>query len=137
MTIGTEEHPLKRIENGERHTLFRSHENPVNAKKRWIASSLNVVGEVVVDNGAVRALRDGNSLLPAGVIDIKGDFKRGDTIEIKDCQLRKVGVGISAYSSRDARMIMGHKSQDIENLVGFSGRNELIHRDNMVVESED
>lgn len=134
LTSGVKEHPLKAIEGGVKHTLFVSHESPVNARKRWIANSLKILGEVVVDNGAVKALKSGNSLLPAGVVDIKGEFKRGDTIEIKDCKLKKIGLGITAYSSRDARMIMGHQSQDIENLVGFSGRNELIHRDNMVVE---
>jgi glutamate 5-kinase len=136
LTLGTNLNPIKTLEEGGKHTLFISQENSINARKRWIASSLNIAGVIVVDNGAVRALRAGNSLLPAGVVDIKGVFKRGDTVEIKDCSLKKVGLGISAYSSRDAKMIMGHKSQDIENLVGFSGRNELIHRDNMVVESE-
>lgn len=132
---GNKKNPIKSLLKGGKHTLFMSDDTPMNARKRWIGSSLNATGEIIVDDGAVRALKNGSSLLPAGVVDVKGEFERGDTVEIKDCKLKKIGVGISAYSAEDARLIMGHQSQEIEHIVGFSGRNELVHRDNMVVEA--
>lgn len=133
LTLGTNNHPVKALQSGGKHTLFISSETPISARKRWIASSLNVTGEIYIDNGAVAALKKGNSLLPAGIVDVVGKFSRGDTVEIKDCRMNKIGVGITAYSSRDAKMIMGHQSAEIENIIGFLGREELIHRDNMVI----
>ncbi len=133
LTLGTKKNPIKRLLEGGRHTLFVSKDTPVSARKRWIASSISIGGEIIVDDGAVKALKVGKSLLPAGVIDIKGSFDRGDTVHIKDCKLKKIGLGLVAYSSDDAKMIMGHQSQEIENIVGFSGRDELVHRDNLVL----
>ena len=134
LTKGNQNHPIKSLLSGAKHTLFISKKNPISARKQWIASSLTVSGEIVVDSGAITALRNGKSLLPAGVIDVKGKFERGDAVEIKNCKLQKIGIGITAYSSNDARMIMGHKSQEIEHIVGFSGRSDLIHRDDMVLD---
>jgi len=133
LASGIKKHPIQNLENNGKHTVFFSRDNPDNARKRWIASSLNVLGEIIIDDGAVKALKRGKSLLPAGVIDVTGDFERGDTVIIKDGKLNKVGVGISAYASGDARLIMGQQSDEIENMVGFVGRNELIHTDNLVL----
>lgn len=132
ITLGTGHHPIKALERGGKATWFLSDESPMNARKRWIASSLNIAGEVVIDEGALKALRNGKSLLPAGVIDIEGEFDRGDMVVIKDYHLMDVGRGLVAYSSDDARLIMGHHSKEIEHIIGFSGRDELIHRDDMV-----
>lgn len=136
LTNGKENNPITTLEKGGTHTLFKSSETPINARKRWIAGSLNVAGEFIIDNGAVTALRQGKSLLPAGVVDVSGNFERGDTVRIVDCKLNKIGLGLSAYSSGDAKLIKGHRSQEIENIVGFSGRDEMVHRDNMVVDDE-
>lgn len=133
LASGKESRPVKRLETGAKHTIFLSTENPCKARKRWIASSLQLSGEILIDDGAVKALQSGKSLLPAGVVDIIGQFDRGDTVAIKDSRMNKLGVGLSSYSSDDAKLIMGQRSQEIENIVGFSGRNELIHRDNLVL----
>jgi glutamate 5-kinase len=108
---------------------------PRSAHKRWIASTLNPVGAVTVDAGAEKALAKGNSLLPAGVVAIDGAFERGDAVIVKSQQGRELGRGLSAYSSADAKRIMGHKSGEIEDLLGYRGREELIHRDDLVLSS--
>lgn len=133
LASGKENHPVRSLEKGAKHTVFVSRDNPNKARKSWIASSLQISGEIIIDDGAIKALRNGKSLLPAGVIDITGKFDRGDAVVIKDSRLVKVGVGLCAYASDDARLIMGQKSQEIENMIGFTGRNELIHRDNLVL----
>ncbi len=133
LASGKEHNPIKKLEQGAKHTLFLSSETPHNARKRWISSSLKISGEIIVDDGAIRALKNGKSLLPAGVIDVKGKFERGDTVAIKDCRLKEIGSGLIAYSSEDAKLIMGHQSQEIEHITGFSGRNELIHSNDLVI----
>lgn len=134
LTKGDQNYPVKALAEGGRHTLFIPRETPMSARKQWIASSVAITGSLIIDSGAVKALHSGKSLLPAGVIDVEGKFERGDTIGIKDHNLKRIGVGITAYSSEDAKLIQGHKSQDIEHIVGFTGRSDLIHRDDMVLE---
>ncbi len=133
LASGKEKNPVTELEHGAKHTVFLSHENPHSARKSWIASSLQIYGEVIIDDGAFSALKNGKSLLPAGVIDVNGKFDRGDTVAIKNSKLEKIGVGLCSYDSDEARLIMGQNTKDIESLTGFSGRSELIHRDNLVV----
>lgn len=133
---GLELNPLKKLINGGKHTLFSARENPIGARKRWIASSLSPSGEIIIDSGAVKALQKGKSLLPAGVIDVVGNFERGDTVEIKDSKLNRIGIGIIAYAACEANMIKGHQSQEIEHIVGFAGRSDLIHADDLVVDEK-
>lgn len=130
---GTRAHPLRAILEGARCTWFLSDVEPRAARKSWIAGSLKPVGVVVVDEGALRALRNGRSLLPAGVKSVEGDFQRGDALIVKDLEGREVGRGLSAYNAADARRIIGHNSRDIEKLLGYRGREELIHRDDLVL----
>ncbi len=130
---GLDQHPIKQIEEGARHTLFTSNETPIGARKHWIASHLDVQGEIIIDKGALTALQKGKSLLPAGVIAIKGSFERGDAVLIRDWQNHAVGKGLVAYSSEDSEIIRGQQSGAIEHLLGFSGRIELIHSDNLVI----
>ncbi len=108
--------------------------SPLSARKKWIAGSLKSAGALVVDDGAVRALAQGKSLLPAGVTGIDGEFKRGDVVEVKDKGGRVLARGLVAYAAEDARRIAGHKSREIEKLLGFRGRDEMVHRDDLVVE---
>ena len=130
---GTVLNPLARIEAGAPCTWFIPQATPRTARKRWIAGALNPAGSIGVDAGALAALGRGKSLLPAGVSAIEGDFERGDAVIVKDAQGTEVGRGISAYSAADARRIMGYKSGEIEGLLGYRGRDEMIHRDDLVL----
>jgi len=126
-------HPLRRIEKGETCTWFLPSANPQAARKRWIAGALKIVGTIVVDGGAVTALRQGRSLLPAGVIAIEGRFQKGDAVAVKTADGREIGRGLSGYSADDGRRIMGRRTSEIENILGYQGRDEMIHRDNLVL----
>jgi glutamate 5-kinase len=113
---------------------FLPEASPLSARKKWIKGSLKSVGTLVVDDGAVRALSSGKSLLPAGVTAIDGEFKRGDVVDVKDKTGHMLARGLVAYAAEDARRIAGRKSADIEKLLGFRGRDEIVHRDDLVVE---
>ncbi|GMV61959.1 MAG: glutamate 5-kinase [Parvibaculum sp.] len=126
-------HPLKAIEDGTRCTWFAAHSTPFAARKRWISGSLKSLGTIIIDDGAVKALTQGRSLLPAGVTAVEGEFGRGDAVTVRDGAGHEIARGLSAYASEDARAIMGHPSQEIEELLGFSGRAEMIHRDDLVL----
>ncbi len=135
ITKGTIDRPLTILQNNGKHTLFTATETALNARKRWLYNSLNVNGIVVLDDGAYKALLLGKSLLPAGVKEITGEFERGDVVIIKNNNI-EIGRGLIAYSSTEAQLIKGKQSANIENILGFSGREELIHRDNMVIKND-
>jgi glutamate 5-kinase len=130
------EHPLDAIAKGARSTWFLAAGNPVTARKKWIAGSLEPRGTLFIDAGAVTALRRGNSLLPVGVARIEGEFARGDAVIIRGPDGAEIGRGLSAYDAEDAQKIRGRSSADIDAILGFSGRAEMIHRDNLVVGRE-
>jgi glutamate 5-kinase len=130
---GAVEHPLKRIEEGARCTWFVPTSTPVATRKQWIAGTLKPAGAIAVDEGAVRALMGGKSLLPAGVTKAVGRFERGDTVSILGPDGGEVARGICAYSDGDAARIIGRKSADIEKVLGFRGRDEIVHRDDLVL----
>jgi glutamate 5-kinase len=125
--------PLKSLENGGDCTWFIPSGNPQTARKRWISGSLQSLGSVIVDDGAVAALERGGSLLPAGILRIEGTFQRGDAITIMKRDGSEFGRGLIAYSSEDATQIIGHKTGEIEDLLGYRGRDEIIHRDDLVI----
>jgi glutamate 5-kinase len=122
------------IDGTARCSWFLPEASPLSARKKWIKGSLKSAGALTVDDGAVRALSSGKSLLPAGVTAIDGEFKRGDVVEVKDRAGRLLARGLVAYAAEDARRIAGHKSAEIEHLLGFRGRDEMVHRDDLVVE---
>ena len=130
------EHPLDAIAKGARCTWFLAAGNPVTARKKWIAGSLEPKGTLFIDAGAVAALRRGNSLLPVGVARIEGDFARGDAVIIRGPDGAEIGRGLCAYDAEDAQKIRGRSSADIDAILGFSGRAEMVHRDNLVVGRE-
>jgi len=126
-------HPIGRIDDGAAVTWFVPQGTPAAQRKQWIAGSLNPQGSIRVDAGAVAALLGGKSLLPAGVLEVAGLFGRGDAVLVLGPDGRVLGRGLSAYSADDARRIMGHKSGEIEDLLGYRGRDEMIHRDDLVL----
>jgi glutamate 5-kinase len=130
---GAHPHPLLRIEEGALCTWFVPSSTPVATRKQWIAGTLKPAGAIAVDDGAVRALLAGKSLLPAGVTRAVGRFERGDTVSIIGPDGNEVGRGICAYSDGDAARIIGRKSAEIETLLGYRGRDEIVHRDDLVL----
>ncbi|MEK9966180.1 MAG: glutamate 5-kinase [Rhodospirillaceae bacterium] len=129
---GREAHPLAALDAGARATWFVSHAEPHTARKRWIAGALKPEGRVTVDAGAARALARGTSLLPAGVTAVEGNFERGDPVIVCDEQGRELARGLIAYDSTDAKRILGRQSGEIETILGYRGREEMIHRDDLV-----
>jgi len=133
---GHVDHPLQAIVDGAACTWFLTPANPVTARKKWIAGSLEPRGALVIDAGAVRALRTGKSLLPAGVIKVEGSFERGDAVRVRGPDGAEVGRGLIAYDAGDADKIKGRSSADILSILGFGGRTEMIHRDDLVLGGE-
>ncbi|MFW2405788.1 MAG: glutamate 5-kinase [Gammaproteobacteria bacterium] len=125
--------PLRAIESGGSCTWFIPRKSPRAARKQWIAGSLTSRGRLVIDAGAERALTSGGSLLPVGVVAVEGEFERGDAISVVDMNGRDVARGLAAYSSRDAEVIRGRRSEEIGSLLGYGGRDEIIHRDDLVL----
>ena len=133
VAAGREMHPLRRLEEGARCSWFYPAATPATVRKQWIAGTLKAAGEIYVDAGAAAALRSGKSLLPAGVTRVSGRFERGDALIVRDPEGLEIARGLSAYSSDDAERLAGRKSAEIEALLGFRGRDELIHRDDLVI----
>jgi glutamate 5-kinase len=133
IAAGHHKHPLRRLEEGAECTWFVPSATPVAARKQWIAGTLRPAGAITIDAGALRALLEGKSLLPAGVTGARGRFERGDTVSVLTADGAEVARGIVAYSDTDAARIMGRKSSEIEQLLGFRGRDEMIHRDDLVL----
>ena len=130
---GIVKNPISAYLEQGRGTWFEASTTPLAAKKKWIAGALSPVGTVVIDEGAKKALINGKSLLPAGVIKISGNFDRGDTVSIIDKNNIKIAHGLVAYASNDAKKIIGANSRNIEKILGYGGREELIHRSDMVM----
>ena len=133
ISAGHHKHPVRRIEEGARATWFVPTASPVTARKQWIAGTLKPAGAICIDEGALKALHSGKSLLPAGVTATRGQFERGDTVSVLAPNGTEVARGIVAYSDADATRILGRKSSEIETLLGFRGRAEMIHRDDLVI----
>ncbi len=133
IALGHRDHPLAALESGAKCTWFLPAPEGRSARKNWIAGHLAAAGAVVVDAGAVRALWKGSSLLPAGIRAVSGVFERGDAVDILAVDGVRIGRGLAAYSSEDAAVIAGHRSEDFEGLLGWRGRDEVIHRDDLVL----
>ncbi|SMY07332.1 glutamate 5-kinase [Flavimaricola marinus] len=132
ITLGSPDNPLLALENGAPASWFLAQTDPQAARKRWIAA-MKPRGDVRVDAGAAEALDKGKSLLPAGINAVSGEFGRGDPIAILSPTGARLGLGLSRYTSQEARSIMGRRSADIEQILGYKGRAALIHRDDMVL----
>ncbi len=133
IACGHEDHPLRRLAGGARATLVAAAGSPGGAYKQWIRGTLAPAGSVTVDDGAVRALEAGKSLLPAGVRAVEGAFERGVCLRVLAPDGREIARGLSAYSSAEAAAIQGRGSGEIFSCLGFRGPDELIHRDDLVL----
>ncbi|MEL6839832.1 MAG: glutamate 5-kinase [Pseudomonadota bacterium] len=132
IALGTALYPLGKLENGAKATWFTAQTDPQAARKRWIAA-MKPRGTITIDAGAKDALQRGKSLLPAGVAQIHGSFGRGDLVAIIDTDGAQLGQGLIRYTSAEARQIMGRRSADIVDILGYEGRAALVHRDDMVL----
>jgi len=130
---GAVAHPLQAIEDGARCTWFVAGQSPLAVRKQWISGTLRPAGELIVDAGAAAALGRGKSLLAAGVTAVRGRFDRGDAVRIVDPTGTELGRGLSGYTSADAARIAGRRSGEIEGLLGWRGRAEIVHRDDLVL----
>ena len=137
IAAGGHPHPLRRIEEGADCTWFLPTATPAAARKQWIAGTLRPSGALIIDAGALRALFEGRSLLPAGVTAARGRFDRGDTVSVFTADGIEMARGIVAYSDADAARIMGRRSTEIADILGFRGRDEMIHRDDLVLLREE
>ncbi len=133
IALGHTAHPLRALAQGARCTWFLPAPEGRSARKRWILGTLAPLGALLVDAGAARALAGGSSLLPAGVRAVEGNFERGDAVEVRGPDDALLGRGLSAYGSGDAARIIGHRSEAIEAILGWRGRDELVHRDDLVL----
>lgn len=131
---GDVDHPLSHFTHAQKGTWFVANDSPLSARKHWIASAIKPAGTLVVDAGAEVALKSGKSLLPAGVTRVDGAFDCGDTLIIVGAAGVELGRGLASYSADDARKIIGKRSGEIEDILGFHGGDALIHRDDMVLQ---
>lgn len=134
ITKGGSDHPIKTLEAGAKSSWFLPSATPKKARKQWISGSLKPLGKVIVDDGALKALKAGKSLLPIGVQNVVGNFERGEAVSLETLSGKTIARGLMAYGSEDARKIMGRQSSDIENILGYQGKDVMIHRDDLVVE---
>lgn len=125
--------PIEKIATGGRFTHFKAGDNPMNARKHWIIGTPHPAGTVTIDDGAVKALHDGRSLLPSGVVAVEGVFVRGDCIKVIDKKGKGIALGLAGYSSDETFIILGRQSVHIPKLLGYKRRPEIIHRNNMVL----
>lgn len=132
ITLGSPHNPLKKMGEGARATWFSANLSPQAARKGWIVA-MKPRGTLVLDAGAVTALRDGKSLLPAGITDCSGAFERGDPVDVIGPDGAMLGVGLVRYAADETALIKGRRSADIEAILGYHGRAALIHRDDLVL----
>lgn len=134
---GAIERPLDSLASGGTCTIFRAEGTPAAARKQWLAGVLEVRGELRLDDGAVNALKDGKSLLPVGVVEVIGNFRRGDVVTLVDSRGNELGRGLAEYSNEEAERLTGCHSEKIEERLGYRGRSVMVHRDELVLFEHD
>jgi glutamate 5-kinase len=132
ISLGTTPNPLRAILDGARATLIQTGASPATAYKQWIAGHLAPKGALIADAGAVAALARGKSLLPSGITAVEGDFRKGDCVRVKDADGRPVAVGLVTYDAAEVERLCGRQSGEIEAILGYDGRPEIIHGDDLV-----
>ncbi len=133
ITLGKHQNPIARIDSDRHNTWFIPQTTPAKARKNWIAQHLKPMGALTIDEGAVTALRQGKSLLSAGITTIMGEFQKGDAVRILNSQQQEVARGLSNYPAHEARKIMGHKSTEFAHILGYPGCEAIVHRDDLAL----
>ena len=129
---GLVEQPIEQILKKNRCTWFIPKISKLDARKKWIISSISPKGELIIDDGAINALKKGKSLLAAGIKNVNGKFNKGDHLKIMDKNMNEYARGLSSFSSEEINKIKGKHSNKISNLLGYSAKSEVIHKDDMV-----
>ena len=124
--------PINQIEKKNNCTLFVSKISKLHARKKWIISSISPKGELIIDDGAKKALLNGKSLLAAGIKKVTGKFNKGDHIKILDTKRNEFARGLSSFSSEEIVKILGCHSNEIEKILGYISKSEVVHKDDMV-----
>ncbi len=133
ITLGKPLNPIKHYLLNQKGTWFKSDITPKKAKKRWLQQHLKLSGSIIIDEGAVNALKKGSSLLPVGISSITGQFGKGAVVNVMTQEQHEIARGIASYSSHDLKQISGKNTKDIESILGYYGCDEAIHRDNLVI----
>ena len=126
---GTKKNPISEYLKKEIGTIFKGKVNNDKSFKKWLAGTIKVKGDIFLDNGAVNAILKGASILPSGIQKISGKFFKGDIINIRNQNGKKIGKGVSYYDSSELSKILGKKTSEIKKSLGYNGRNEIVHRD--------
>jgi glutamate 5-kinase len=124
--------PIDKIISENNCTLFISKVSKLDARKKWIISSISPKGELIIDEGAKKALKNGKSLLAAGIKKVSGKFNKGDHIKILDKTNKEFARGLTSFSSNEIEKILGHHSKEIEKILGYTAKSEVVHKDDMV-----
>ena len=134
MSIANGKHmsPIKRMLNKKLCTWFIPRISNLDARKKWIISSISPKGELIIDDGAKKALTNGKSLLAAGIKKVSGKFKKGDHIKIIDNKRKEFARGLSSFSSEEINKILGYHSNEIQKILGYISKSEVVHKDDMV-----
>jgi len=125
--------PIQKIISRKLYTWFKPKISTLDARKKWIISSLSSSARIYIDHGASKALRSGKSLLPAGIIKIAGNFKKGDNIVIVDNSNVDIARALSSFTSEEINKIKGLQSNQIENILGYASKSEIVHKDDIVI----
>ena len=129
--------PLSKLEiDGTQFSWFSAIEKPLNSRKQWISGALQVRGKITIDKGATEAVKKGFSMLSAGIVRTEGNYEKGDLIQIVDEQQNFVGKGLIHFNNSEVDLIKGSKSNDIETILGYRGKDEVVHRDDLVLEKK-
>jgi glutamate 5-kinase len=129
--------PLLKLQDS--HTVFswfKAKDNPLNLRKQWISGALQVKGKITIDDGATKAIKKGYSILPAGILSTEGDYEKGDLIKIVDQSKTFIGTGLTHFNNSEVELIKGSKSENIETILGYRGKDEVVHRDDLVLEKK-
>ena len=129
--------PLLKLQKS--HTIFswfKAKDNPLNLRKQWISGALQVKGKITIDDGATKAIKKGYSILPAGIVSTEGDYEKGDLIKIVDQSKTFIGTGLTHFNNSEVELIKGSKSENIETILGYRGKDEVVHRDDLVLEKK-
>ena len=129
---GKKNNPINNMIKNKIYTHFIPKISSLDARKKWIISSLNSSGKIYIDRGAARALNEGKSLLPAGIIKVEGPFEKGENVLIVDENKKSLARGLSSFTSSEINKIKGKQSKEIENILGYLSKSEIIHKDDMV-----